>query len=215
MALYPVQAAFPAGQFDLVDGYMASVTGGQLGTLYAVTRANTALEKSSADTKDGYTNAMLRVGIAPSIVSTTQRPLWLLDDGILNYGTLFGSVIGSPAGLSTTGAALGPATYAGSGKVTCWTQPGLFEVSLDSVDQDAAAGLQVTNTSLVPQSKLFVTSAGLLTPSNVRSVGGAGSPTVARFLEFTLTSRSLVTTPSSLVGATKTANRALFSYHVE
>ena len=213
MALYPLQAVQPLGQFDGVDGY--NLKGGEIVTLYAMPRANTALEKAAADTADGYTNAMLRVGVAPSILSTTQRPLWLCDEGISGYGTLFGSVIGIPTGLSTSGAALGPATYAGSGKVTCWHMPGLFDVTLDAVDLDPAAGLQVTNTSLVPQSKLFVTSAGLLTPSNVRSVGGAGTPTVARFLQFELTSRSLVTTPASLVGATKVTNRATISYHVE
>jgi hypothetical protein len=118
MALYPLQATNPTS-VDLLDSYGA-LKGGEIGTLYAATRANTALEKASADTADGYTNAMLRVAIAPSITSTTQRPLWLLDEGISGYGTLFGSVIGIPTGLSTSGASLGPSTMAGSGKVTCW-----------------------------------------------------------------------------------------------
>jgi hypothetical protein len=213
MALYPLQATNPTSM-DILDSY-GSLKGGEIGTLYAATRANTALEKSSADTHDGYLNSLNRVAVANSITSTTQRPLWLLDEGISGYGTLFGSVIGIPTGLSTSGAPLGPSTMAGSGKVTCWHMPGLFAVSLDAVDTDATVGLQVTNTSLVPQSKLFVTSAGLLTPSNAHSVGGAGTPTVGRFLEFELTSRSLVTTPASLVGATKVTNRAVFSYHVE
>jgi hypothetical protein len=206
----------PLGQFDFEDGYLSSVKGGEVCTLVALSRTLTAAEKAAADVLDGYTNYSQnkRAGLTLNIAVTTARPLWLTDDGTVGYGTLFGQVIGTPAGLSTTGTNLGPHTAAASGKVTAWDKPGLYAVTLDAVDTHATLGLLPANTSLVPQSKIYPTILGVLTPAITRSVGGAG-PVVARFVEFESTARSLVRTPASLVGATPVWEHAVISYFVE
>tara|TARA_A100001011_G_scaffold392181_1_gene479191 strand:+ start:1619 stop:2419 length:801 start_codon:yes stop_codon:yes gene_type:complete len=55
----------------------------------------------------------------------------LADDGTSGYGTLFGELIGGRAGQATSvsgATVIGPATHLASGKVTVWTQPGLYGV---------------------------------------------------------------------------------------
>lgn len=207
MALYIYQPGIqPVGNIDLIDGY--ALKGGELGTLFQAPRTNSLSEKAAADVLDGYNYAMTRTGIAPSILSSSVRPLWLLDEGIAGYGTLFGSVIGTVAGLGA-GSVLGPATYAGSGKATAWDKPGVYAISLDAVDQTAQTGITMTNASMLPGVALKPMADGVLTqntsPVNV---------TVARFMDFE-TSPSLVTTPASLVGATEVAVRVVISYNVE
>jgi hypothetical protein len=218
--LYP--GVQPLGQFDFEDGYLTSVKGGEICTLVALPRANSATEKAASDVFDGYTNStqQYRAGLTLNIATATARPLWLTDDGtgapgvVQGYGTLFGQVIGTPTGLATTGTNLGPHTALASGKVTAWDKPGLYGVTLDAVDTNAASGLQPTNTSLVPQAKVYPTILGVLTPTLGSSVGGAG-PVVARFVEFESTARSLVRTPPSLVGAAETFEHAVISFFLE
>lgn len=223
MALRILQPGIqPLGQFDFQDGYLLSVRGGEICTLVALPRTNTATETAAADVFDGYTNItqQLRAGLTLNIAVATARPLWLTDDGtgasgiIQGYGTLFGQVIGTPAGLATTGTNLGPHTALASGKVTAWDKPGLYAVTLDAVDTHATLGLVPANAALVPGAPLYTTILGLLTPTLARSVGGA-SPVVARFVEFETTARSLVRTPASLVGAAEVFEHAVFSYFVE
>lgn len=212
MTLYIYQPGIqPLGQFDVLDAYLAGIKGGEIGTVYAAARVNSATEKAAKDALDGYTNLtdVQRVAVANSITDSTQRPLWLLDDGTAGYGTLFGQVIGTPVGLSTTGTNLGPHTAAASGKVTCWDKDGLYAVSVDNVD-DSADGLVIANSSCDPGLKLDCTATGLLTPTASTLAVGVE---VGRFLEFE-TSPSLVNTPASLVGATEAAVRAVFHYKV-
>jgi hypothetical protein len=131
----------------------------------------------------------------------------LTDDGKTGYGTLFGQVIGAPAGLCTTGTNLGPHTAAASGKITCWDKTGVYAVSLDAVDT-AANGLVMANVSLTPGKALCYSTLGLLTPTgSTKSLGTA----IGYFIEFE-TSPFLVTTPASLVGATEVAVRAVFNF---
>lgn len=213
MALYIYQPGIqPLGQFDGYDTDLAGIMGGEIGTLRLAPRHNIAAEKAAYDVFSGLTNSVAnkRVAITTTIDGYTVRPLWLLDEGTTGYGTLFGQVIGTPAGLSTTGANLGPHTTAGSGKVTCWDKPGLYAVSVDAVDT-SGDGLVVTNAALVPGLALCPQSNGKLTPT---TSGTALAVTVGRFIEFE-THPFLVTTPPSLVGATETAVRAIFSYMVE
>ena len=214
----------PLGQFDSVDGYLAGTKGGEIGTLTAVTRVNSTSERAAADVLDGYTNVsqQYRAAVTRWIRTTTVRPLWLLDDGLAGYGTLFGVTIGTPAGLGTvfasgsyTGIPLGPHTAAASGKLTCWDKPGLYGVTLDACDTDASTGLQPTNTGLTTGAALYpIKTNGRLTPTIGTSVGGAG-PVVARFVEFETTARSLVRTPPNLAGAAETFEHAVISYRVE
>jgi len=216
MALYIYQSGVqPLGQFDMLDTELSSVKGGEIGTVTAAARTNSTTEKAAFDVLDGYTNLTdVKRTVVTTTISTGLRPLWLLDDGTTGYGTLFGQVIGTPVGLSTTGTNLGPHTAAASGKMTCWDKPGLYAVSMDAVDTHATLGLVMANASCDPGAALYATAAGLLTPTSARSASGSTTELVGRFLEFE-TSPFLVTTPPSLVGATEAAVRAVFSYNVE
>jgi hypothetical protein len=212
MALYIYQPGIqPLGQFDGYDTILAGLMGGEIGTLRLAPRHNIAAEKAAYDVFSGLTNSVVdkRVAITTVIADKDVRPLWLLDEGTVGYGTLFGQVIGTPAGLSTTGTNLGPHTTAGSGKVTCWDKPGLYAVSVDAVDT-AAGGLLVTNPLCVPGVAVMP-----LAANGKLSLAANGlAVTVGRFVEFE-TRPFLVTTPPSLVGAVEAAVRVVIAYHVE
>jgi len=211
MALYPYQGLLPLGQFDVLDDYATVIKGGEIGTVFPAVRTNSADEKAAYDVLDGYTNAtdVMRAGVAPSITATSLRPLWLLDEGTAGYGVLFGSVIGSPVGLSTTGTNLGPHTTAGSGKVTCWSIPGIYAISVDAVDT-SADGLVLTNSNCDPGVAIRPQADGVLT---VTTAATAVAVTVGQFMEFD-TKPFLVTTPASLIGATESAVRVVMYYNV-
>lgn len=193
------QAGNPLGQFDGLDGTGAgsalSLKGGEVVTLKSIV-ATSATDLAAKDVFDGYANPNLRTVVSSALLSTS-RPLFLADDGITGYGTLFGSVVGGTVGQVVTGGALlGPHTATGSGKVTCWHLPGVYAVSLDAVDTVAFAP---TNTAMVAGKALTYTSLGLLTPVG-SAAAVSGAPVVGSFIEFE-TNGSLVTTPNSLVGA--------------
>jgi len=190
----------PLGQYDGLDSEVLTLKGGEVVTL--VNSALSANDKAAKDSFDGYSNPSGLPGrpVVTKTLSATSRPLFLADEGITGYGTLFGSVVGGTVGqVVTGGAVLGPHTATGSGKVTCWDKPGLYAVSLDACDTNASTGLQPTHATLTTGMPLYFTSAGLLTPTIASSPGGAG-PVVARFVDFE-TSGSLVTTQSSMVAA--------------
>ena len=190
----------PLGQFDGYDSDYLTVLGGEVGTLIGIPVIGTDRAAKDADGSDGYVGlppAHTRPVVTRNLVSG-NRPLFLIDDGTLNYGTLFGQVIGGIAGQLTSGVVLGPHTAAASGKLTLWDKPGLYAVTLDAVDTTAGTGLIPSNGGLSVGDPLFATTAGLLTP-DAASAFEAGL-VVARFIEFT-TNRSLVTTPVQLVSA--------------
>lgn len=218
MALFPQQPGLmPLGQFDVLDADLASVTGGQVMALTSASTSISSSEKAAADALDGYAydasgtianRAAARLALSADI----NGMLSLADDGVADYGTMFGSTIGSPAGLSTTGSALGPHTAAASGKVTLWDKPGLYEVTVSSLASDfvssiAAAGLTpgLTNLGFNASSKL----------AHVSCSGAVASSGVATFVEFT-SNGSLVSTPARLVGVTSLSTlypRVLVSFH--
>jgi hypothetical protein len=207
MTLYIYQPGIqPLGQFDCADAYLSGLKGGEIGTLTAVARTNGLTEKAAYDSLDGYIGQAKRAAIWCGL-NANSRPLWLLDEGTTGYGTLFGSVIGAPMGLSTTGSALGPHTAAASGKVTCWDKPGLYAVSTDAVST-AVDALVVTHGDLAPGTKVEYTATGLLTATGAALALGTG---VGRLVEFE-TSPFLVTTPASLVGATASVTRVVIHY---
>lgn len=215
MTLYIYQPGIqPLGQFDVLDAYASAtyIKGGEVGTLFPASRDNSTTEKAAFDVRDGYTNTtdVKRAAVAPRVNTSAVRPLWLLDEGTSGYGVLFGSVIGTPVGLSTTGTNLGPHTTAGSGKVTCWDKPGLYAISVDAVDS-SADGLVLANANCDPGAKIQPQATGVLT---LDTAATAVNVTVGRFVEFE-TSPFLVTTPPSLVGGTEAAVRAVISYRVE
>jgi hypothetical protein len=186
----------PLGQFDGHDDEYLTLKGGEVVTL--ASRALSTGDKAAKDSFDGYVPPANRAVVTKTLTATS-RPLFLADEGITGYGTLFGSVVGGVVGQLTTGAVLGPHTATGSGKVTCWDKPGLYAVSLDAVDTTAGTGLVVTHATLTTGSPLYYTAGGLLTPTLASSPGGAG-PVVARFVDFE-TNGSLVTSTNHMVTA--------------
>lgn len=188
----------PLGQYDCLDADLPNILGGEVMTFGT---AVVATDKAAADAGDGYiTPGTSRTVVKLMDGTAAGGPLMLSDDGTTGYGTLFGTVVGGTVGkVVTGGAVLGPHTATGSGKITCWHQPGLYAVTLDAVDTTAGTGLIPANTAgtLTPGAKLFVTSTGKLTP-NV----GAGTAAVwaGRFVEFA-TDGALVNTPNRLVQA--------------
>jgi hypothetical protein len=213
----------PLGQFDGLDAETLTFKGGEVCSLAAVATntqpgvTTAGLDQGAYDVFDGYVQNPAGTFLRPAVsknwnatvlTPATTRPLFLADDGILGYGTLFGAVVGGTVGQqvngpnSYTGAVLGPHTATGSGKITCWDKPGLYAVSLDAVDTTAATGLVPTNVAhgLTVGSALSFTVAGLLTPLTAGGSPAAGAPTVGHFVEFN-TNGSLVTTPNYLVAA--------------
>jgi hypothetical protein len=205
MALKPLQAIYPFGQFDGLDAEASTLLGGEVvGFGYVST---TGTDMHAADINDGYsgTTSPKRPVVTKTLVSG-MRPLFLADEGVRGYGTLFGEVVGGTLGQVVTGGAqLGPHTTTGSGKVTLWNYQGNYAVTLDAVDTTASTGLVPGNSSLVPGSALYATSQGKLTPA----VGSAfESVVVARFVEF-MTSGSRVTTSLSQISALNSPSSAV------
>ena len=219
MALKILQPGIqPAGQFDMVDGYLSSVMGGEIGTVTYKARVNSTTSVAAFDALQGYTNNtdLARVAVTLNISENGLRPLWLLDDGTAGYGTLFGQQIGTPTGLSTSGTNLGPHTATGSGKVTIWNKPGIYGTTTDAVDTHITLGLVPANASLRPGLALYPMINGKLTPTAARAAGGAvGADVVARFLEFRTTANTLVKTPFALISATIALDFVVYDYRVE
>jgi hypothetical protein len=202
----------PIGQFDGLDSDVLTYKGGEVCSLTSVATpgqpgvTQAGFDKAAYDVFDGYVNPFAvakRPAVTRTGLTSSMRPLFLADEGIIGYGTLFGSVVGGSVGQQVngpntfTGAVLGPHTATGSGKVTCWDKPGLYAVSLDACDTAASTGLQPTNTSLDVGAALQYSATGLLTPAS----GGIGvGQNVGHLVEFA-TNGSLVTTPNTLVAA--------------
>jgi hypothetical protein len=213
MALKPLQAIMPIGQFDGYDYDFQSTKGGEVCSIISVPTteqpgvSQPGFDKASFDSFDGYVEpgTVKRPVVTHTNMTATMRPLMLTDDGIVGYGTLFGAVVGGTVGQQVngpnlyTGAILGPHTATGSGKITCWMEPGLYAVTLDAVDTAPTTGLQPTNSTLDVGAALTYSASGLLTPVAGGS-GVAGAPVVARLVEFA-TNGSLVTTTHTMVTA--------------
>lgn len=196
MSMKPLQAQYPLGQYDGLDGDLTALLGGEVVALKGLDILTADLHASDADGYSGTTTKRRPV-VTKTLVSG-MRPLFLADEGISGYGTLFGTVVGGTVGqVSSGGAVLGPHTTAGSGKVTLWDKPGLYAVSLDAADTTASTGLVVGNSSLNVGTALYATTAGKLTPN-----AGAAfeAVVVARFIEFETTG-SLVTSRLDMVAA--------------
>jgi len=199
MALQPINPKRdPYGQFDGLDSQATSVLGGEVVTITYVALDSGDQAASDADGSDGYAGHPVHTRMAiTSTLASGNRPLFLVDDGISGYGTLFGQVVGGAVGRNVAGAVLGPHTATGSGKLTCWDEAGFYSVTLDAVDTTVATGLVLDNSTLAGGDALYATTAGLLTPN----VGAAfESVVLGHFAEFS-TSGSLVNTPNNLTAA--------------
>jgi hypothetical protein len=211
MALELLQAGIqPLGQFDGYDNIVTVVKGGEVGTIVPVEVGQDRSAKD-ADGTDGYVDTAGIGRTRPAVtnnLTSGDRPLYLIDDGLQYYGTLFGSVLGATVGQTSYGIndiptqQLGPHTATGSGKLTLWDKPGTYAVTLDACDTTTSTGLTTTNTTLQIGDALYATSTGLLTPDITSSFETGPAPVLARFLNFeTWKGGSLVTTPTFLVSA--------------
>jgi len=220
MALQPINPGANYGRFDGLDATVSSLKGGEVVGLTYVLLTNS--DKAAKDVYDGYVanNSQKRPAVTTTLVEN-MRPLFLADEGITGYGTMWGKIVGGSIGQDNTGIVLGPSTAYGSGKVTCWDGPGYYTVTTDAVDTTSTTGLVPTNTTIAGNDPLYATTAGLLTP-NV-SVAFE-SVVVGRFVEFT-DNRSKVATPKSMTSATNSPygvtstksvfDRVLFRFMVE
>jgi hypothetical protein len=205
----------PLGQYDGLDTEVLTLMGGEVVTFTSVL-ATSATDKAAYDVFDGYVNSLQRVVVTRN-VATSARPLMLADEGITNYGTLFGTVVGGTVGqVSTGGAQLGPHTATGSGKVTLWDKPGLYAVSLDAACDQAADGLVTSNATLATGSSLTwvpasATVGGKLTPVG-STAAAANTVVVGHFVSFE-TNGSLVNTPNYLASALGTRSYAWAVFH--
>ena len=223
MALQPLNGMTnPLGQFDGLDALLTTVKGGEVVTFTYV--STTGTDTAAADViDDGYVgfSAPTRPAVT-SMLAHGNRPLFLVDDGIKHYGTLFGTVVGATCGKNVTGTQIGPHTATGSGKLTLWGQPGMYAVSLDAVDTDNVIGLNPNNPTLAGGDKLYARSTGLLTPDISFAFE---SVAVARFIEFSTSLDTLVNTPKYLIQANnsptgtsgngKSFDWAIIYFHVE
>jgi len=135
----------PLGMFDLDDEASGDLVGGEYVELQAMDTDD--VEAYAADVGQQSAGAGgIGVNFAPG--SRTAGALGgLADDGTDEYGTLFGSLIGSNAGRATTesgAVVIGPSTDRASGKVTVWAQAGLYGVTdQHATELDAASANDV------------------------------------------------------------------------
>lgn len=225
MALKLKQAGLqPLGQFDGYDSDYTTILGGEIGFFQTVIyKFPGSADLGAYDAFDGYagfanygTNqSWVRPAISHTFSSaalgglgdTSPRPLFLLDEGQIGYGTMFGYVVGgvvgqvvpNPSNVTTTNTTvLGPTTALASGKVTCWDKPGLYSITLDAVDPAITPGALNSGAAALPGAPVYFMSTGKLTFTAGSAWNGvATSNIVGRFVEFA-TSGALVTTPNYL-----------------
>jgi hypothetical protein len=212
----------PLGNFDGYDDDYLTITGGEVGRLINVPFAipsGDSTDSAAADVYDGYSpTPYTRPAVSRTLTATasTYRPLFLLDEGTVGYGTMFGTVVGGVVGTTVpnpsnlTGAnVLGPHTATGSGKVTCWDKPGLYAVTTDSL----AASL-TTASNVSSGDPLYANTAGNITATAGEAFDNAsGTPTIiGRFVEFS-TGGSLVTTPNYLTSSAVQMNLREMVFH--
>lgn len=207
MALELVQPGVqPLGQFDGHDDVYLTVLGGEVCTIVGVAVAS---DRGAADANDGYASAAAQRPVITTNLTSGDRPLGLVDEGIRGYGTLFGSVVGGVAGQISDGVGqyngqlLGPHTATGSGKLTMWDKPGTYAVTLDAVHTEPTVGLVPSNPTLTIGDPLQARSDGKLTPLSGGAPNTFEDVEVGYFLNFEpwKNGGSLVTTPINLVSA--------------
>ena len=202
MALKPLTPGYlPSGQYDLLDSFAANFVGGEVGVL------------DTLESGDYYAADAGGSSITPDVKVTGGKAqagefYGLVDDGTSGYGTSFGTVIGGTVGQGTgfaSGVAsssasgivvVGPRTSFGSGKVTLWTQPGLYGVT-----SDAFTGTLPTTVN----TKLYGKNTGDATAGKLTSSSGSNGVQAAVFLN-TVSDSSLVST--SAAAATGSASTA-------
>jgi hypothetical protein len=135
----------PLGTFDLDDAHANQVQGGDYVQLAVDTTPLPGVEGYAADVGAGPMGPGAGAGFAAPILwnmrlddCVSEVLGGLADEGVDEYGTLFGSLIGSSAGRATSvngAVVIGPSTNRGSGKVTVWANQGMYGVNGDPATQ--------------------------------------------------------------------------------
>ena len=183
MSVRPLAPIGNPVQWDLADGYLDLIKGGEVVVLTSVLLAG---DEAAPDVLDGYLENGTKRTVATLDLSgaraTSGSLFYLVDDGKAGYGP--SSYLGGTTG-QVAATAYSPTSAYASGKVSCW-KSGLFAVSTDAVATDLkpAAGQ-----SLVPGTAIYATDGGILTASS--STGFK----VGYFVEYS-TDSSWVSTPA-------------------
>lgn len=191
--------------YDLLDAEVGTFKGGEVVALRSTSLATGDL--AAHDAFDGYLQPPPGRPVVTKVLVDTDRILMLSDDGVSGYGNIFGTVVGATAGQVVSGGlSIGLSSELASGKMTVWHQAGLFGVSLNAVDTDAAVGIRPDRTSggLAAGTPLYAKlTTGVLTANPVGAVGASsgGAIVVARFVSFD-TDGSFSNNPAYTVGAT-------------
>jgi hypothetical protein len=192
----------PLGMFDLEDDTLGTLEGGEHVELNSTA---VGAEGYAADVADvgpfvGADLAGNRASVKFDVGTRTAGSMsGLADEGSTGYGTMFGRTIGSNAGRATVingAVVVGPTTERASGKVTVWSQSGLYAVD-GAAATDSAAPLSGMGGALQPvNSPIHADAAGLL------GTNALGGQPVAIFVGH-LTDTSLVSTTNTAVGIAK------------
>jgi len=110
-------------------------------------------------------------------MNTSENLGGLADEGVNEYGTLFGQLIGSNTGQATVingAVVLGPSTERASGKVTVWHAPGLYGVSgTPATGGTDGAGLNALSGSVLANDAVYASNTAGSLGNLVTSVAGA------------------------------------------
>jgi hypothetical protein len=182
----------PLGMFDLDDGDSGDLVGGEYVQLQQMDVDNVEAYAADvgqlADDGAGAGNGGVNFGLSTCVHESLGG---LADEGTAEYGTLFGSLIGSNAGRATASGTvggavvIGPSTDRASGKVTVWAQAGLYGVT-DQAD--------TLNDGTANEALHATANTGLLTTE----AGGNGDSLGCYVGE--MTDSSLVSTTNAAVG---------------
>lgn len=188
----------PLGMFDLEDDILGTLEGGEHVALNAtaIGAEGYAADVSSVGPFVGADLAGNRASVKFDTAARLVNVLaGLADEGTTGYGTLFGRTIGSNAGRATVingAVVVGPSTERGSGKVTVWSQSGLYSVD-GAAATDAATPLNAMTTV---NALVHADGNGLL------GTAALGNQPVAIFVGH-LADTSLVSTTNTAVGIAK------------
>jgi hypothetical protein len=195
MALTLLNPGFsPLGMFDLDDADQGALVGGEYVEMQAAGVDLEAADVTSLLDAAGTLNFIRAQRTAGNIGG-------LADEGSAgdnNYGTLFGSLIGTTAGLATNVAGftvIGPSTDMASGKVTVWAQAGLYGVSNQNANLLAAAANAVVESATT----------GILGT-------GAGGDTVAIYVGDQLDPSLVSTTAAAATGTAAAPRHSVIFY---
>jgi len=175
----------PLGTFDLDDAFAGTLQGGEYVELLADATPGPLVEGYAADVGAvGPMGPGAGAGLVAPILwnftpatNTSENLGGLADEGVNEYGTLYGQLIGSNTGQATVingAVVLGPSTERASGKVTVWHAPGLYGVSgTPATGGTDGAGLNALSGSVLANDAVYASNTAGSLGNLVTSVAGA------------------------------------------